>query len=131
MFRPDALHAFALAQRVVEVLPEDGRLRCHEVARIVREVIGVGEVQDGRFGAGPRVLPVDHSWIVLRRVGPNRHVLDPYAVGQAPPVRLVEVGFPLDDPFVAGSPREDVREDVVREGLRVVRERLPRYYLVG
>lgn len=131
VFRSDVLRALALAERVVEVLPEDDRLRCHEVARIVREVIGFGVVEDGTYGQGPRVLPVDHSWIVLRVMGRNRHVLDPYAVGRLPPVQVAEVGFPLDDPYVAGKPRSDVREDVVQEGLRAVRDRLPRYYLVG
>lgn len=131
MFKSDVLHALALAERVVEVLPEDSRLRCHEVARIVREVVGFGAVEDGTYGQGPHALPVEHSWVVLRRLGRNRHILDPYAVGQLPPVQVVEVGFPLDDPYVAGKPRSDVREDLVREGLRAVRERLPRYYLVG
>lgn len=131
MFRSDVLRALALAERVVEVLPEDARLRCHEVARIVREVIGFGVVEDGSYGQGPRVVPVEHTWILLRTLGRNRHILDPYTVGQVPPVRVVEVGFPLEDPYVAGKPRSDVREDLVREGLRAVRERLPRYYLAG
>ncbi len=131
VFRAEDMRTYDLAQRVVEVLPEDGRIRCHELARIVQEVLGSGEVEDGLYGSERTHALHEHSWIVLRRLGRNRHILDPYAIGQYPPVQLVEVGLPLDDPYLAGKPRDDIRTDLVREGARLVRERLPRYHLVG
>lgn len=68
---------------------------------------------------------------MLKRAGRNRRILDPYAIGQYPPVQLVEVGLPLDDPYLTGKPRNDIREDLVQGSVRLVRERLPRYHMAG
>lgn len=121
VFTAREVDLLAQARRVVEALPDDPKLRCHEVARIVRAIVGQGKVEDGTLGESR----VDHSWIVLGHAGPRQHhVLDPYAVGRLPVVQLVEVGFPLDNPYRPGPPRTDLRAELVVRMVEKVRRAL-------
>lgn len=115
IFEPWELDLLRRAEHVVRQLPEG--LRCHEVARVVRQVLGTGVVRDGKVGDTTRGCQVDHSWVVLEDDGTGRrlHVLDCYAVGQVPPVQLVDAGFPLANPFFVGKDRDDIDHEKVRE----------------
>lgn len=106
--------AYELARDVVDLVDErmvagDDLIRCHELARAVQEMLERHgfpgwEVADGKFGI------VEHSWLFRR----NRYViLDPYAVGRLPMVQLVAVSFKFELPYRVGSPRDDVRLDVL------------------
>jgi len=130
-----------VAQDVVDLLPEtiDGELvRCHEVARVVAEVLSVSDrfgdriVVDGKFGVH------DHSWIQIDLNpglvpysvgGRGRLILDPYAVGRVPMVQMLDLdatllpyrresacdrcGAPNPWLYREGPTRDDVRHEVV------------------
>jgi hypothetical protein len=89
-FLAHELRTFELASRLVAGLPESGTLRCHELARAVQRVImedstaavASWRVCDGQYGL------VDHSWL---NNDVTHNLLDVYAVGQLPMVRLVMV----------------------------------------
>ena len=100
------------AEWAFQALPErdsKGRdLRCHEVARIVFQMLPDFapydvEIVDGRYGH------VEHSWLNLR----PRLILDPYAVGRVPPVALVDTTLGLGDMYRPGPRRTDIRTDVI------------------
>lgn len=112
VFQAWELDLLRRAEHVVRQLPEG--LRCHEVARVVQKVLGTGVVRDGKL-SGTRGCKADHSWVVLEDDGMGRlhHVLDCYAVGQVPPVQLVDAGFPLDNPYVTGEDRGDINHALV------------------
>lgn len=98
---------FQRATRVVGVLPDtvNGQeLRCHEVARIVAYVLGVGFV-DGRYEIG-----AEHSWCTFVD---SPHILDVYTVGRLPPVQLVAVVPTMPARYTPGPRRDDIRELVV------------------
>lgn len=109
------------ATRLVEGVDDPrGELRCHELARAVGMVLGLA-VQDGSYGF------VDHTWLWTRPLpdvltGENlvlgmTNILDVYAVGQLPMVRLVacaqsclpHVGWA----YRPGLPRMDVDAKIV------------------
>lgn len=88
-----------------------GEIRCHELARAFQSVWPEWhgrklEVVDGKFGI------VEHSWIDVWCVR-RKLVLDLYSVGRLPMVQLIVNDFKFLLPFVAGAPRDDVRQDVV------------------
>lgn len=116
-------HALLLrAERIVELLPEttpDGELiRCHEVARIVGYLLKL-PVQDGKYGM------CDHSWCWTREPDPDYHILrvsaapkilDPYAIGSLPVVRLLDSGVSVPHigwSYMPGQARDDVKKDFV------------------
>ena len=115
IFSAEEVRACELARTLVERLPDRPDLRCHEVARIVRALLGWGQVEDGRYHPGGDGLPIEHSWIELHKTWRHHHVLDVYAVGRVPMVQLVDCGFPLASPFVGGAVRGDVRVQLVEE----------------
>jgi hypothetical protein len=107
VFRAGELAMYRTAVELVSKLPTwdlDGRwVRCHEVVRAVAATVGFIDlrVRDGLYRG------IDHSWleVVCRPV-----VLDVYAVGQLPPVRLVDIRAGDFDPRAL---RGDIRHDVV------------------
>lgn len=123
VFSAAEILAYEQARDIVAKLPDHPDLRCHEVARIVHAVLGVGEVEDGKYqnnsGAS---LPIEHSWIAIFS-GKRRYlrVLDTYSIGQLPVVQLVDVEFPLANPYFAGPPRADIRQPLIDEMIALVR----------
>lgn len=79
VFTRDDRELLRQAQEIVSLLPPDDRLRCHEVARIVAQILRL-DVFDGYYGA------IEHSWCMT----PARSILDPYCVGRLPMVQLVD-----------------------------------------
>lgn len=89
VFTRDDRELLRQAIEIVSLLPEDSRLRCHEVARIVGQILKL-DVVDGHYGL------VQHSWCMT----PARFVLDPYCVGRLPMVQLVDyvtAAFPYNE----------------------------------
>lgn len=110
------------ASAAVLRFPDAPGLRCHEVARAAGRVLGL-TVQDGHYGL------IEHSWLWTSGpegfFGSGRYpnILDVYAVGSLPQVRLVDMGHFLPENRAyrfsrLGESREDVREDVVAELVR-------------
>lgn len=96
VFSAEEIRLYWRAVALVDIVPDIAGLRCHELARAVGRVLGL-EHEDGRYGY------VDHTWLwttALDRESPLvqetrigfPNVLDVYAVGQWPMVRLVECG---------------------------------------
>lgn len=118
IFPPFILPRLRTAQKIVERIPDPGKreemLRCHEVARIVGAILDY-EVVDGQFAA------VDHSWLEVpyrpaRKRGEKVPVLglilDVYAVGSLPQVKIVDSNSPLlpyRGLYVKGAARDDIR----------------------
>jgi len=113
---------------LVDVVPDMPGLRCHELARAVGRVLGL-EHEDGVYGF------VDHTWLWTTafdcgsplaqetRIGfPN--VLDVYAVGQLPMVRLVACGHPslphMGWSYRPRRPRKDIDEALVDHLVRIM-----------
>lgn len=118
VFTPEEMELLGLAADLVRSLPDLPGLRCHEVARAVGEVLGL-QVQDGKYGW------CEHSWLWTRpwmsgSFPPS--VLDPYAVGSLPQVKLVDMGLPAHrGTYTVGDERTDVDLGLVKvlvEGLR-------------
>lgn len=105
-----AVALFKRAQEIVAAIPdpENGAepWRCHEVARVVGEALGLDAV-DGSYGA------VSHSWLVVPGGGTSGcdAVLDVYAAGVLPQVVLVDMyyGLPGIKNYAPGRPRSDIR----------------------
>lgn len=123
VFTEEELSLLQRAEAIVDLLPEttpDGKLiRCHEVARIVGSLLSL-PVQDGKYGM------CDHSWCWTREPDKDYHILrlsaapkilDPYAVGSLPVVRLLDTSVlvpHLGWSYTPGVERDDVKEDFVR-----------------
>jgi hypothetical protein len=120
-FNQAELSAFNLATMLVPLLPNRSNeyedIRCHEIARIFANVISSIQgidlyVQDGCYGF------IDHSWLwtsvpgtTIGRVHcPN--ILDPYAVGSLPQVRLVDCSASALPHFGAMYQLGPVRTDI-------------------
>jgi hypothetical protein len=108
---PEAMVAFEEVQRFVARLPDqdaEGRpVRCHEVARAAKVVLGSTgrfEPVDGHWG------PYEHSWLVSRT---HRRIIDPYAIGRLPIVQLVNPYLLCGADYEIGSVRKDIRWGVV------------------
>lgn len=124
LFTLRALAQLEWAERVVRYIPDlkQGWIRCHEVARIVRNCLDPNRdmlVKDGCFGI------VDHSWLVIAD-GDHRFILDPYAIGRLPQVQLIDPFVPgvLSRMYRAGRERNDINERLVEEATRTVRRSL-------
>ena len=76
------------ATQLVARLPDDNDLRCHELARVIGELLRL-PVQDGHYKL------VEHSWLWARREKPYTSILDVYCVGSLPMVRLLDTAFML------------------------------------
>lgn len=113
-FKPREMKLLELAEQVVLLLPDHTKssdsgvasaifddiynlVRCHEVARIVRDVAhevfrrdDLLWVEDGRYGF------CDHSWLWTSEPIRDAHkihcpnILDPYCPGSLPQVRLLD-----------------------------------------
>jgi hypothetical protein len=101
--------AVELVQKIPDPLPDEPEWRCHEVARAVGERLGL-RVVDGRFGG------IEHTWLVVPRGlleddrAPGEAILDVYAIGILPQVRLVDPWAPEGLLFVSfGRARKDIR----------------------
>lgn len=79
-------------------------VRCHELARVVGEVLDL-PVFDGKYGV------CDHSWLVT----PNRVVLDPYVPARVPQVQLVDAKASClaNAEYRTGPDRTDILADVI------------------
>lgn len=114
---PGLLDVFEQAKGIVDMLPDqveedDQELRCHEVARVVHELldrsrVGFGLV-DGHYGN------VDHTYLTTSLNGVVC-VLDVYAVGRLPMVQLVHGENGLARMYSAGQARTDIRHNVILE----------------
>lgn len=88
VFSNESLWAYEVARAVVEHIPDDpefvNKLRCHEITRVVHRLLGsAAACYDGHYGMA------EHSWLASSHWDPN-HILDVYAVGMVPPVRLID-----------------------------------------
>ena len=104
-FRPSHL---ALLRRVDQCVARvsdswGNELRCHELARAVRRVLGDNTIAvvDGHCG------PVEHSWL---RLGDGT-ILDPYVPGRLPAVQIIDVIVAAT--YRPGARRRDVRRQIV------------------
>lgn len=117
------------ATEIVDRLPvapkEWPEIRCHEVARVVGEILYL-EVEDGHFGT------VDHSWLwtspVIHGRGRWPNILDVYAVGSLPMVQLVDMGamLPHNIAYRPGEARKITRTDIRQDVLAWLRESIDR-----
>lgn len=118
------------AEQIVLAVPEHMQIRCHELARVVANVLAHPRISviDGKYGppyprrdldphvdkiahcVGPKV---EHSWLTLFSAvpRPTMFVLDVYAVGRLPIVQLVEVGMGLGAMY---HPADVYRNDIDR-----------------
>ena len=114
IFTPDEVKVWRMATELVQGLPEDLKLRCHELARAVALVLPSERpellVCDGKFGLA------EHSWLVVTT--PGRHViLDVYTVASLPMVQLVDAGSLAvrnSRRYVEGTCRDDIDERAIR-----------------
>ncbi len=111
VFCTQGLSAYQKAVKLVAKAPsldaEVRSIRCHELARAVATFLGPDRwsVVDGTSHMA------DHSWIVLHQ---RPVILDVYAVGQLPPVQLIDLDyFAHREQYREGPLRTDIREDVV------------------
>jgi hypothetical protein len=108
---PEALIAYEEICRFVERLPErdkEGRhVRCHEVAKAAKVVLGSTgsfRVVDGHWG------PYEHSWLVSTRL---QRIIDPYSIRRLPLVQLIDPFLLYGVDYREGSSRNDIRWKVV------------------
>jgi hypothetical protein len=133
----DAIDGFGLERHRPRPAPHSDwkPLRCHELARVVYEVLtGIEHavpralvegglamhLVDGHYGSS------QHSWIGLVD-GVERGILDCYAVGQLPPVQLVHDTMGLSRMYradVCGALRSDIRRADVVELVQLVSARV-------
>jgi hypothetical protein len=116
---PGAQELLERAAEMVRHLPDEvdpAGVRCHELARAVATCLirrdpaweQYIKVIDGTYDH------VDHSWIYL--LWGSGYVLDVYTVGRLPQVQLVQSHSLLQGTralYKAGSPRQDIRSEVV------------------
>jgi hypothetical protein len=106
-----------LVKELVRSIPSFEDLRCHELARAVGKTLEL-QVQDGYYGF------VDHSWLwtePFKKEGFWRlscpRILDVYAVGSLPQVRLLDSSTNLPHvgwAYRPGDPRDDIDEMMVK-----------------
>lgn len=115
IFTQDEIKLWEQATLAVGSLPEDLKVRCHELARAVhtylKPMAPTTEVVDGKFGIA------DHSWLVVATTHRRFVILDVYSVGSLPMVQLVDMGsvaVRLARSYGEGSPRNDVDEKTVQ-----------------
>lgn len=84
-------------------------IRCHELARVVESLLPKKhwKTVDGKCGH------VDHSWLVW--MGSGFVILDVYAVGEVPQVKLVDIAAlaPAHGLYKPNARRRDIRNDVI------------------
>lgn len=118
VFKSHELEMLGRAADLVRALPDVPGLRCHEVARAIGEVLGL-QVQDGKYGW------CNHSWLWTRPWVAGSYppsILDPYAVGSMPQVKLVDMGFPAHrDAYIPGDERDDIDREMVKALIRIIR----------
>lgn len=119
VFEPFEVELWKKATALVERLPahvnDDEEVRCHEVARVVGEQLGL-MVRDGHFGF------VEHSWLWVEpyegsgeQLWRLPNILDVYVPGELPQVQLIHTTSALPMPYRFGPTRTDIREDVMKE----------------
>jgi hypothetical protein len=130
LFTAEEVSLYRRAAVLVAIVPDIPELRCHELARAVGRVLGL-EHEDGLYGF------VDHTWLWTRpldrtcpmvrntRIGfPN--ILDVYAVGSLPMVRLVDcehTSLPhIGWAYRPSKPRNDIDQDQVDRLVRLMQE---------
>lgn len=92
-------------------------LRCHELARALRAVLGDRTlfVVDGTCGG------IEHSWLTF----PDGAILDTYAPGRLPAVQLVDGRSVVGVAYRAGEARRDIRRSILRRLVLEMRGRPP------
>lgn len=118
------------AQLIVAGLPDPPKgveWRCHELARAIAVPLPGVLVVDGTHKR------VDHSWIAYRNEEHSLRILDVYAIGELPQVKLVHASFPLNDRAYQPSqlPRGDIRKDVLNDLLTAVADILLETETIG
>lgn len=124
------LDLLARAERMVAAIPEEldrahqivhgSRVRCHELARAVGRLLEL-HWQDGYYGF------VEHTW--LWTTAPSRfglpNILDVYAVGSLPQVRLVACTNPslphVGWAYRPAATRTDIDDSLLRRLEEVMR----------
>lgn len=122
-FSEKELAIFREATDIVSLLPENDStgecLRCHEVARVVGELLNL-EVIDGRYEYG-----AEHSWCVITQVTKFRSfsILDPYAIGRIPIVQMYYIAPTIPNRYFPEARRKDIKTDVVEDLLKWFRSK--------
>jgi len=105
VFSKEAKKALKICEKFVQKTNGDFEIRCHELARACQhELYGEAGIRttlvDGKYGA------VDHSWLTI-----DKFILDVYAVGQLPQVKLVAQipGLQFSGYYKSGPKRDDIR----------------------
>ncbi len=137
VFTRDEQEMLDLATRMVDAIPEDPDLRCHELSRAVCAVLTAHEdalpdvaVVDGKYtrlrlpatpegierGAfvdeeGLTPIGVEHSWIEIPRAHDHPTILDVYCVGSLPMVQLRARSMTL--PHAGLYQATGVRKDII------------------
>lgn len=112
IFGDEERKLFKKAERLVELFPEEDLqghlLRCHEVARVVGACLDI-QVMDGRYEYG-----AEHSWCVIEKVKYRGFtILDPYAIGQMPIVKMLCVIPTIPNRYFPENFRDDIRFGVI------------------
>lgn len=111
VFSDQELRYWEQATRIIAKIEDEvPLLRCHELCRVVGELLGL-PVCDGYYGM------VDHSWLWLGDAphifGPLPNILDVYCPGRLPQVQLIHSSNSLPFEYRRHAPRTDIRQDVV------------------
>lgn len=120
VFSGAAMDLFARATALVDEIPIYDAyfldVRCHELARAIGECLGLAVV-DGHYGQ------VQHSWLIVPNATPiGDSILDVYAVGAVPMVRMIDQwpGLPHGpNEYRVGDDRDDVDYDMVGALLQI------------
>lgn len=119
---------------IEEKTDENGkeRLRCHELVRIVANVIVFDPPSYEPFFIPPFVIVdgkyghVDHSWIEIRERISEDVILDVYAPGQMPQVQMIDTAWVLPHKkiYVAGDQRDDIKWGTIHRHTEELKEKL-------
>lgn len=113
-FVASQMHTLRRAQELVARVSDawGNELRCHELARALRRVLGdtMLTVVDGHCGL------VEHSWLLFS----DGSILDAYVPGRLPSVQIID--SIVGTTYRPGLPRRDVRQSIVDKLEREMRE---------
>jgi len=145
VFPKNVLRMYSMARKIVARIEdangkykglEDRWIRCHEVARIVHELLKPKwetTVVDGRYGTKLRGSGVDHSWLVYSESpewatrnsvtgAEDRFILDVYAIARLPMVQLVSTDIGHRLLYTPLEGRNDINESFVRQQVQQIRK---------
>jgi len=108
IFPKEAMEKYHQARELVEWIPATD-VRCHELCRIVKQVVDGLDLFDGHYAA------VEHSWLMTH----DKYVLDPYFCGAVPQVQLIDPTVPgVQVQYRVGRLRTDINLDLVDHWVR-------------